>query len=436
MTINADFEEFIKRINPSETTICEISRLHKTLRAFLKQSEIYQSVFDSSYLSGSYAKHTFIRPKNDISNSDIDIIVETKHTTSDSPNSVLQHLKDALDQNHNYRNSKIQNHSIGIEMANFHIDVVPLVRGLDNEYYIGSIEQGSWRLTRPKGHIQWATHVNKNFANTFKPIIKVFKWWRQEHCNEEAKLPKGITLEKMIADNLPDAGLPIQEAVMHVMSNLAVAYENDLELGVVPFVEDPSIKGASLTPKYSYSDFAAFKELLDKHIGILAEKGNTNEAWQDILGKVFPPGNDSVNEKDFALNENLRTNAYSVTHKEKLGFPIQAKKPNATITATATLPDGSSVELNNDGEILPKGASIIYRVNCGPVKNSYVKWRITNTGDEAMSVCPRGGFEKPNEGKTSRREETAYTGKHFVECFVIRQNVCIRWSKPFFINVE
>ena len=82
------------------------------------------------------------------------------------------------------------------------------------------------------------------------------------------------------------------------------------------------------------------------------------------------------------------------------------------------------------------GATIVYRVNCGPLKDGKVMWQVTNTGDEAMRVCCRGGFEIPNIEKTSRREETAYTGKHYVQCFVIRRGYCVRWSKPFFINVE
>ena len=115
---------------------------------------------------------------------------------------------------------------------------------------------------------------------------------------------------------------------------------------------------------------------------------------------------------------------------------MQARKPNATITATVKLPSGEIRVLENDGAPIPKGSTIMYRVNCGPVKDGKVKWQVTNTGNEAMKVCPRGGFELPNIEKTSRREETAYTGKHYVQCFVIRRGYCVRWSNPFFINVE
>ena len=128
--------------------------------------------------------------------------------------------------------------------------------------------------------------------------------------------------------------------------------------------------------------------------------------------------------------------ALNVGHRQKLGYPMQAPKPNATITATVTLPSGETFDLPNDGPAIPKGSTVVYKVNCGPVKNGAVKWQVTNTGEEAMRICRRGGFEKPNAGKTSRREETAYTGKHYVQCFMIRKGACVRWSNPFFINVE
>lgn len=28
------------------------------------------------------------------------------------------------------------------------------------------------------------------------------------------------------------------------------------------------------------------------------------------------------------------------------------------------------------------------------------------------------------------------SGKHYVECYVIKGGVCVRWTKPFFINVK
>ena len=89
MANSADFESFLKDINPSESTIDEASRLHRNLRDHLKASETYGTVCKDTYLSGSYAKQTFIRPKKDTDSCDIDIIVETNRSINDSPQCCL-----------------------------------------------------------------------------------------------------------------------------------------------------------------------------------------------------------------------------------------------------------------------------------------------------------------------------------------------------------
>ena len=89
MAKSKDFESFLKDINPSDSTIAEASRLHTNLRDHLEDSETYADVYENSYLSGSYAKHTFVRPKKESDGCDIDVIVETRSSISDMPYDVL-----------------------------------------------------------------------------------------------------------------------------------------------------------------------------------------------------------------------------------------------------------------------------------------------------------------------------------------------------------
>lgn len=436
MANSADFESFLKDINPSKTTISEASRLHNNLRDYLKDSEAYKSIYSDSYLSGSYAKHTFIRPKKDSDSCDIDVVIETTHDTDEAPCDVLTELRDAILERPCYNNVRVQSHSVGIELANFHIDVVPLVKDQEGNLYIGSKDDGTWKRTDPKAHISWSTQVNNDFELNYKPLVKILKWWRRENCPESVKFPKGITLEKMIADNLPELGLSIEERVMQTMANLSSVYSADLESHNVPYVEDPVLAGSDLAASYSLSDFEEFTSKLGEHLELLAEEGTGNSTWKKILGSNFPSENAPSN---YALLSNKlakQSLALSVSHRRPLEYPILSPKPNAAIVATVTLPTGESHTLENDGEAIPKDSSILYRLLCAPAKGATVKWRVTNTGEEAMRICLRGGFEKPNAGRTSRYEKTAYTGKHYVECYVIKGGVCVRWTKPFFINVK
>ena len=157
--------------------------------------------------------------------------------------------------------------------------------------------------------------------------MKTMKWWRRENCPSWARFPKGITLEKMIADNLPETGLTIEERVMQTMANLATAYVDELDSGRVPFIEDPAISSNDLTAKYQHSDFGQFVDKLNQHLTLLAENGTGNDIWRSILGDNFPTGTGSsglaslakVSSQDIALN---------VGHRQKLGYPMQAPKPN------------------------------------------------------------------------------------------------------------
>lgn len=117
MANSADFESFLKDINPSESTISEASRLHRNLRDHLQSCESYKSVYSNSYLSGSYAKHTFIRPKKNSDSCDIDVVVETTHDTDETPYNVLAELRNAILERSCYRNVRVQSHSVGIDLG-------------------------------------------------------------------------------------------------------------------------------------------------------------------------------------------------------------------------------------------------------------------------------------------------------------------------------
>lgn len=439
MATAKDFESFLGDINPSDSTIQEASRLHKNLRTFLEGHASYSSICKDTYLSGSYAKHTFIRPKKDSDACDVDIVVETTHSVEDNPNDVLEELRDTLAERDVYSSIIVQKHSVGIDMANFHIDIVPLASKEEGVLFIGSSDDETWEQTNPKQHKTWSTEVNENFNGDYKPLVKMLKWWRREHCPEEVKYPKGIVLEKIAADNLPDEGLPIEDRLIQSMQNLAYAFDDDIADGQIPYVEDPAVEGNNLAANYELGDFAAFVDKLKEHLDLLAESGTSNDVWRNVLGTNFPAGQTTVSASlasHVKAKEQAREAAYAVRHRQNLGCSIPLK-PNVTVTAEVHLPDGSIANIHSDDAPIPKGSTVIYRAFRVPLPGAVsLKWQVTNTGAEAMRVCPRGGFECPNEGKSARLETTAYTGKHFVQFFAVKGGACVQHSSPFFINVE
>ena len=56
-----------------------------------------------------------------------------------------------------------------------------------------------------------------------------------------------------------------------------------------------------------------------------------------------------------------------------------------------------------------------------------IYWKVKNTGKIALQKnCLRGRIIKTN--KTSQKERSDFQGNHFVECYIIKNGVCVAKS--------
>lgn len=436
MANQIDFNSFLSNIEPSKTTVSSISSIQTNLREYLRKHDTYKEVYSGSFLSGSYAKHTSIRPVLGDNKRDVDIVVITSHTNDDDSKDVLNELLEVLAESDKYKNAHLQHHSIGIEMSGICIDVVPVIEDEDDDelYYIADSETGDWTATDPKGHIAWSTETNKDNNNEYKPLVKIFKWWRRVNCPSDVKYPKGITLEKIIADNLGDSSLSTEGFLLGTMQNIVSAYKDDYVSNEVnPVVCDPSEKVGdnNLLSGYSVDDFSSFVTKLEDHIDLLDKEGTGNAVWRKVLGDQFP--NSSDVSKSFAVAS--VQNCISAPHRKRAYWPEQ-RGGAVFISTTVVSPQGDKFEYQNNGESLAKHCSLHFKAITGIKKPYSVYWQIVNTGYEAQRAGGlRGGFEQSNDGNNGRIETTLYAGTHLVQCFVIRKGTCVAKSKDFFINI-
>lgn len=436
MAKQVDFDEFLKDIEPSATTVSYISSIQNNLRSYLKNHDSYKNIHTDTFLSGSYAKHTSIRPVTGDKKRDVDIIVVTTYSSAKNSTDVLNELRDILAQKIDYSSAEVQHHSVGINMSGISIDVVPVIVDKDDDqlYYVGDSETGDWTMSDPKGHKAWSTEVNKDNDSEYKPLVKIFKWWRRVNCPDGKKYPKGITLEKIIADNLGDCSLSTEDFFIETMQNIISAYKEDyVSQGTNPVINDPSekITGNDLLSSYSIDDFSAFIKKLEEHTHLLNQEGTANDTWRKILGTEFPKDSES---NGLALS-NLQM-CITAPHRQHPIWPIQ-RGGAAFIFAHVINPAGEQIEYTSNGIPLEKNCSLLFKAMTG-IKPPYtVKWQIVNTGLEAKKAnCLRGNFENSDAGANGKRESTAYSGAHSVQCFIIKHGICVARSQEFIINIQ
>lgn len=434
MALQKDFDEFLSNIEPSASTVQYISSAQNNLREYLKNHSTYSEIHQETFLSGSYAKHTSIRPSKNDKKRDVDIIVVTSHSLLDNSSKVIEELKDALCQSKAYENATVQHHSVGIELSEISIDVVPVIRDLnDNQvFYIGDSKVGGWTKTDPKGHKSWSSQINQENNNAYKPLVKIFKWWRRTNCPDDTKYPKGIALEKLIADNLGDSSATTEAFLIETMENIVSEYkETYSNMRLVPWIDDPSekISGNNLLKGYTASDFSAFIDKIDEHLKLLNDKGTESGIWRKILGTEFPKDSQTKSAYSLIVCENA-------SHRQKMPWPY-SRGGAVFINATVTTIDGSNIEYESNGYPLEKNCWLNFKALTG-VKPPYrIMWQITNTGVEARNAgCLRGNFENSDLGLNGKKEATAYSGSHSVQCFVIKDAICVAKSKPYIINIK
>jgi len=432
-----DFNNFLNNIEPSNSTISYISSIQTNLRDYLKSHDKYKTVHVQTFLSGSYAKHTSIRPMLYDGKRDVDIVVETTYTSVADSRAVLSELYDVIIEKSIYSTARLQSYSVSVELNGIEIDIAPIVTDdSGKKCYIGSSEEDLWKLTDPKGHISWSSSINASNNGKYKPLVKMLKWWRRTHCPDRIKYPKGITLEKLIADNLPEGDLNTENHMVATIQNIVAAYkEMYTDQGKIPIIDDPTVEENNLLESYKISDFKAFIEKLSEHLQLINENGTTNDVWRTILGNEFPK-EESRSLVEYSFEQRNAIACLSVPYRQR---PVWAlpRGTAAFINTEVLFSDGHRELIENDGTSIPKGCTLYYRALHGVKQPYHMRWQIVNTGKEAAAnTCLRGGFEDSNFGMNVRYETTAYTGKHYVQCFIIKQGSCVAKSKEFIINVQ
>jgi len=240
MVPHARFTELLTDIEPSPTTKKNASDAHYAVRDHLRTHPTFRTRWEGDFLAGSYARDTAIRPKQTADGherADIDIILETNYSTSDDPEDVLYEVCDALEDC--FTVERVNKRSVRVVTSRAEIDVVPVVKSLVG-YELPDRDLGYWKATNPPAHTTWSSQQNVRFSGRFKPLVKLFKWWRRE--NKTGKRPKGFVLEVLVALHAPTAEAHYGEAFAQMLANINTAYGSLAALGLKPVIGDPGLR--------------------------------------------------------------------------------------------------------------------------------------------------------------------------------------------------
>lgn len=162
--------------------------------------------------------------------------------------------------------------------------------------------------------------------------------------------------------------------------------------------------------------------------------------WEALFGKL---GTVEVQENRAIVSPRALLALGDTSHAQQHAWPVfRGQQYRVTVRCRASSRRGKSFELSSDGRAVTDDTSFRFQADTNVPAPFEVKWQVVNTGAHAAEVRGlRGEFidARTNTGDPKsglvHRETASYTGKHWVEAFIVKDGVLWARSGRFFVNI-
>lgn len=168
----------------------------------------------------------------------------------------------------------------------------------------------------------------------------------------------------------------------------------------------------------------------------LVEEGD----WAALFGE---PGTESVPADRAVVSARALLALGDVSHVREHEWPIHRGHHQVSVRCTYSTRRGGHKALESNGFPVTEGTRFRFEASTNVPQPFEVRWQVVNTGAHARERdCLRGRDfieAKTNNGDPAtglvHREHAEYTGKHWGECFIIKNGALWARSGPFYVNI-
>lgn len=304
--IQTYFLDFLKEIRLPGDLRAELISAHTDLREQLKSDDLTKDLLVESFLQGSYARSTCIKPKPG-KKVDVDVIAVTNidHDTVSAQEAFTMIMPFVKKYYHDYEQQK---RSIGISLPKVDMDLVITAApseevkqaiesaGLSSaftvddlsgyqqplleSYRLDSLErffesdvntqkwraepllipdniENQWYRTHPLEQIRWTKEKNQLCNGNYVNVVKAIKWWRQLEL-PNLKYPKSYPLEHFVGDCCPNGINSVAEGIVKTLERIVQYYPQK------PFLPDRGVPEHDVFELLSEEDYNTFYKAVCK----------------------------------------------------------------------------------------------------------------------------------------------------------------------------
>ena len=393
---------------------------------------------------GSWAHETIIRPAAGLE-FDADFLVQLSEDVAwnENPRSYANAVWSALSGHTIYGGmSSKKDRCVRVAYANdCHIDIITYVVMANGRQVIVNRNTNAFEDTNPVGFSEWIQEKDRLTSGNLRKVIRLLKYLRDHQGVFRLKSVLLTTMVGNIVDSWSDRHDDYYKDVPTTLLHLVEDLDRWMQAQwSKPRLVDPSCPATTFDHRWTDSQFAAFRD----RIHDLAPKirkafdaptvAESIAAWQTVFGSAFPG---SVVAAVTASASGMAQSANGGrAPKEQFieeMFPVEVSD-TVTITCDVSPPrDLNRVQrraLRSGAGLVPKKRDLHFAVVGTTVKGSFdVYWKVRNSGFEAEKNHSLRGEITRDAGQRRKKESTLYAGHHYVECYVIKDGICVARSR-------
>ena len=422
MNTSEIFKAFLTNIKIGDEKANDISyrygRITKTLNQEFRNTD---SKTANSLQVGSYGRYSGI---NGISDLDMLFIMPASkwadYNKVGGQTKLLQDTKSAISNTYSNSDIKVDRCVVSVNFTDAHIDVQPVFEEENQDYkYPDTYGDGAWKITKPRKEMDAMVEFEDNKNKNLRRLCKMARAWKNKH---------GVYMGGLLIDTLAYNFLKSTE----YYNEKSFSYFDEMCRDFFKFLYDQpkdqteyGALGSRQRVKVKKSFKRKSKKAYDLAIEAIEATSDKikHTKWRDVFGNDFPKY-ESEEKESKAINESYRNTEefiesyYPVDIRYDLKIDCDVKQSGFR--------EGSLREyLFKKIKLMPNKSLRFYIERIDVPAPYTVKWKVTNRGEQAIKRdCLRGQIID-DQGSLERKESTNFKGSHFVECYIIKNNIVV-----------
>jgi hypothetical protein len=431
------FNDFISNeVNLNQTRIDRAKTGISVVNDFLKENDLFKQYFISTSPQGSYRQKTIIKPATEQDEFDVDILLQLKTVDGWEPKDYLEKLHVEFKKTDRYKDivdKRGKTRCVTLDYSgDFHIDIVPCIQRGDL-FYIMNRSDNTYELTDADGYANWFSDKNSIAGNN--QLIKVVRLLKYVRDYQRSFSVKSVVLTTLLGNQITaiDSERDIFQDVPTSLNTLVNRLDDYLQVNhAMPTVYNPCLPSENFNRHWDqekYSDFRVnIHSLRFKINSAFNEPDNKKSAglWAEVLGDKFPQPVQKSDSKALSFHAPYydwpsTTEDYIERHGVRYDLKYELK-----INSRVRQNGFREFFLRDTKNPLVKEVKLEFFIEKNTVPPPFsIKWKVKNRGEYANSINALRGEISDDRGGGRKVEHTKYKGRHYVECYIIKDGRCV-----------